>query len=287
MSSAAASPRSETHPRPGRFVVGLLLLATTSTAAEVTTTEHRVDDNPRQTYFLNAPADADAEPPEEGYRLLLVLPGGDGSADFKSFVTNIHRQATPEHFLTAQLVAPQWSPDQAENLVWPLRKNPYEDMEFATEDFIKAVVDEIAADYPLDPTCILVLGWSSGGPAAYAAALSEDLPVTGAFIAMSVFKRDNLPSLRHARHQAFYLYHSPDDFIAMRFPEEASRLLKRGRALVELKRYAGGHGWHGDVYGDIRGGLDWLVKASTEQARRRAQFEARREAARKRAEEKE
>ena len=75
---------------------------------------------------------------------------------------------------------------------------------------------------------------------------------------MSVFKPDTLPSLKAAKGQAYYLLHSPQDFIPMRMPEDAKEKLSKKGAEVELATYAGGHGWKGDVYGNLRRGFEWL-----------------------------
>ncbi len=40
--------------------------------------------------------------------------------------------------------------------------------------------------------------------------------------------------------------------------EQASRELEKNGAKVQLTTYAGGHGWRGPLYDDIRGGLNWL-----------------------------
>ncbi len=34
--------------------------------------------------------------------------------------------------------------------------------------------------------------------------------------------------------------------------------LRQSGAKVELRTYDGGHGWHGDVFGEIRRGVRWL-----------------------------
>jgi predicted esterase len=38
----------------------------------------------------------------------------------------------------------------------------------------------------------------------------------------------------------------------------ARDVLRRQGAAVEFAEYEGGHGWQGDVYGNIRQGLEWL-----------------------------
>ena len=45
---------------------------------------------PSLEYYLIA-ADRKLPTPERGYKLLIVMPGGDGSADFLPFVQNIYK----------------------------------------------------------------------------------------------------------------------------------------------------------------------------------------------------
>jgi predicted esterase len=130
-------------------------------------------------------------------------------------------------------------------------------MKFTTEEFIEAVVRDVMKRYPVDKRYVFALGWSSGGPPVYAATLREQTPLTGAFVAMSVFKPGEMPDLS-VRNRAVYVLHSPTDFIPMRFPEEAVRMIQGGGGDAELARYEGGHGWHGDVVGHIRKGITWL-----------------------------
>jgi hypothetical protein len=42
--------------------------------------------------------------------------------------------------------------------------------------------------------------------------------------------------------------------------EQASHDLVDGGAAVKLEEYAGGHGWHGPLYDNIRRGIDWLAE---------------------------
>ena len=208
-------------------------------------------------YFLIGPHDTD-ELPRDGLRLLLVLPGGNGGPDFRPFVENIFRKATPDGYLVAELVAPQWSPEQAEQVVWPTVGLPSQQAGFTTEQFIEAVIDDVATHYRLDTRYVFSLSWSSGGPAAYAASLADDSRITGSLVAMSVFKPDLLPDLHSAKGRRYYILHSPQDFIPMRFAEAARDQLAAAGATTTLVTYEGGHGWHGDVFGTIRRGLEWL-----------------------------
>jgi predicted esterase len=75
---------------------------------------------------------------------------------------------------------------------------------------------------------------------------------------MSVFKPEQLPRLENGKGKAFYILHSPQDFIKMSFPESARDQLAAAGAKTKLATYEGGHGWKGDVFGNIRAGMDWL-----------------------------
>jgi predicted esterase len=124
------------------------------------------------------------------------------------------------------------------------------------------VVAEVSSKNKIATRHIYAMGWSSGGPAVYAAAMRAKTPLTGAMVAMSVYKPELLPRPENAKARAFYILHSPQDFIAMRFPESARTALKGAGAQVELVTYEGGHGWHGDVFGLIRAGIEYLDKQS-------------------------
>ena len=106
---------------------------------------------------------------------------------------------------------------------------------------------------------MFVLAWSSSGPAAYAISLRKDTPVTGSFVAMSVFKPRQLGSLRTAKGAAYYLYHSPEDSkCPFRMAEDAEKQLAKKGAKVRLATYEGGHSWGRNVYGAMREGVRWL-----------------------------
>ena len=133
-------------------------------------------------------------------------------------------------------------------------------MKFGTEEFVAAVVKDVAKRQPIDRGRVFTLAWSSSGPAAYAASLSSDR-ITGSFIAMSVFKPGLLPPLEKAKGHAYFLYHSPDDRVCpFRMAEQAARDLKKSGATVTLATYDGGHGWRGGLYDQMREGLQWLEK---------------------------
>jgi predicted esterase len=197
-------------------------------------------------------------PPKEGNGLIVVLPGGSGSADFHPFVKRIYKHAIPEGYLVAQPVAVMWTEKQ--KIVWPTEKNHVEGMKFSTEEFVDAVIKDVAGRHKLDPERIFTLAWSSSGPAAYAISLTNP-KVTGSFIAMSVFKPDLLPPLEKGKGRGYFLYHSPDDRVCpFRMAQQAVKDLEKSGATVKLATYEGGHGWRAGLYDHIREGVQWLEK---------------------------
>lgn len=213
-------------------------------------------DEKKQYFLIGAPQEKPADGAKLG--LIVVLPGGDGSAEFHPFVKRIFKHAVPEGFVLAQPIAVKWTLRQ--QIVWPTAKVKAASMKFSTEEFLKAVIDDVETQLPLDPNRIFTLSWSSGGPAACAAALDSPR-ITGSLVAMSVFKPSELPPLKAAAGRAFFIYHSPDDRVCpYRMAEQAEKQLRENGAEATLKTYAGGHGWVGPVYNDIREGIDWLTE---------------------------
>ena len=227
---------------------------------DVKTLEHFADGDTNKLYFLIAQAGSLAESSKEPHPLMLVLPGGDGGRDFQPFVKRICKFALPEGYLVAELVAPKWDENQFAQLVWPTEKNRYPGMKFSTEEFVRAVVADVQKKHHLDTNRIFSLGWSSGGPPTYAVSLAPASPVTGSFVAMSVFHPATLPDLKDARGKAYYILHSPEDFIPLHQAEQARDALIEHGATVRLQTYAGGHGWQGDPFKLIRDGVEWLSK---------------------------
>jgi predicted esterase len=231
---------------------------TPRTDADVPARDFMAGGNEKMRYFLIGPREQDVLP-KNGFKLVVVLPGGDGGEDFLPFVRRIHKHAMNDQYLVAQPVAFKWRPVQ--KTVWPTRLNRVTGQEFATEDFVEAVVGDVAGRYPLDDGHVFTLSWSSSGPAAYAISLAEENLITGSYVAMSVFKPDFLPHLKNARGHAYVIDHSPDDRTCpFRMAKAAEQSLQAHGASVRFNTYKGGHGWRGDVYGRISGGLKWLEK---------------------------
>lgn len=236
-------------------LVGDGRLAAQDDVAEIASDDLRADKDENKRYFLIGPHKG-AAAPKDGYGLLLVLPGGDGSADFHAFVKRIYKHALPEQYLVAQPVAVNWTENQ--QIVWPTGKNRVEGMKFSTEEFVDAVIKDVGGRQRIDPKRTFTLAWSSSGPAAYALSLTSK-KVAGSYVAMSVFKPDQLPPLEKAKGHAYFLYHSPDDRVCpFRMAEQAAKDLEKSGATVKLATYEGGHGWRGGLYEQIREGVEWL-----------------------------
>jgi predicted esterase len=230
---------------------------TADDVALVPAEERNAGDDLRKRYFLIGPT-AGATDPAEGYRLLILLPGGAGGAEFHPFAKRIAKNGLPAGYLVAQLIAVSWTPAQFEQVVWPTATDHLPGMGFLTEEFVDAVIADIKLTRKVDPRFVFTLGWSSGGPPVYATSLRSGTHVTGSFIAMSTFKPEQYISLKNARRQSYYILHSPQDFIPIEMAQTARDELRAQGAMTELRTYEGGHGWHGDVYGEIRRGVAWL-----------------------------
>ena len=216
-----------------------------------------VEGNDKMEYFLIG-IDKEKPVPESGYHLVVVLPGGDGSADFHPFVRRTWKYAMEEsNFIIAQPIAVRWTPNQ--QIVWATETNRVDKQEFSTELFVESVIADVANRVKIDLKYVFTLSWSSGGPAAYAVALQEKTAITGSYIVMSVFNPQYLPPLENAKGRAFAIQHSPEDRVCpFRMAKDAEEQLTKHGAQVKFMEYPGGHGWHGNVYGLIRENLDWL-----------------------------
>lgn len=233
--------------------------------ADIPAVDRKVDNNPRMRYFLIGPK-AKAAVPNSGFKLVVVMPGGDGGEDFHPFVRRLYKKAMNDEFLVAQPVAFKWRPLQ--KTVWPTRVNPVEGQEFSTEDFVEAVIRDVARRYPLDKRYVFTLSWSSSGPAAYALALKKETPIKGSYVAMSVYRPQWHPPVASAKDRLFLLNHSPEDRVCkFHHAEQAKRELSEAGAIVRLVTYQGGHGWRGPIYERVRDGLSWLVRQVEERDR--------------------
>ena len=241
-------------PYPSPFTALLLAVALASTARAGDDDLLTVKRQPQEKYYLiGAAPDAVTDKPPG---LLLVMPGGDGSAEFHAFVTSIHG-ALPDGYLVVQLVAVE-SKDEKQ-VVWPTEKLKDKKQTFPTQQFIENVVKEVMAKHKLDENRIFTLGWSSSGSAAYGSVLTPKSPVKGAVVAMSVFQPGVLPDLAGAKGKRVVILHAAGDkLIPVRIAQMAENRLKTAGAEVQFVEMAGGHGWEDDPLGRITSAVEWL-----------------------------
>lgn len=227
--------------------------------ADIPSQDLRLDGDEKRRYLLAGPR-PNEKAPKNGFGLVVVMPGGPGEASFHPFVKRIYKNALPDGFLVVQPVAPKWTENQT--VVWPTDKVKASGMKFACDDFVEDVIAAVAKAQKIDPERVYTLSWSSSGPLAYLLSTRKGGAVRGSFIAMSVFHKDTL-DLTQVKGKPYYLYHSEaDQTCPFKMAEEARDLLTKQGAKVEFATYAGGHGWSGDVFGDLRKGFAWLVKAT-------------------------
>ena len=120
--------------------------------------------------YLLIPAGEGVAKPKSGYPLLLVFPGGDGSADFHPFIASIHKQALQGKFVVVQPLAPP-------QIVWPTRFSTARWR--STEESVSAIIADACNRQAIDRLQIYALAWSSSGPAVYATLLQDQSPFAG------------------------------------------------------------------------------------------------------------
>src|SRR5262245_6220567 len=130
------------------FVAATAPLLAQDDVADIRSQDLRIGKDENKRYFLIGPRQQEKEP-KGGFGLVVVLPGGAGNADFHPFVKRIFKHGLPEGYLAAQPVAVKWKDNQI--VVWPTAKLKTEGMKFTTEEFIDAVIDDVAAKHKVDP----------------------------------------------------------------------------------------------------------------------------------------
>ena len=246
-----------------RVLLAAVVLAVVARAqsdvADIPSTKVNAGGDKRKEYFRIGPHPG-AKKPGKGYGLVVILPGGDGGAGFHGWCKRIYKHAVGKGYIAAQPIAVKWTPKQY--VVWPTEKNKVSKQKFSTEAFVEAVIADAREWQKIDPEKVFVLTWSSSGPAAYAMSLAKKKSPTGYFVAMSVFRPGQLPSLKRAKGQAYFIYHSQGDkTCAFQMARDASIRLEKQRAKVKFLEYQGGHGWgHPNVFGNLKAGLTWLEK---------------------------
>jgi predicted esterase len=220
----------------------------------------RIADDEKKRYFLIGNVESPS-PRTVGRRVLVVMPGGDGSAAFSPFIRRIYQRTLNDEWVIAQIVAPKWG--RGQTVVWPKQSQPFPAARFSTEQLIDDVIDDVATRCLIDHSEVYVLAWSSSGPLAYAIALRDKPRIAGAFIAMSVFNEREYSKPNAPPAVGFYLLQSPEDKVTpFKHAEAARDFLASVGAKVELTQYAGGHGWHGKPFEMLSEGVNWLVTST-------------------------
>ncbi|MEC9475859.1 MAG: hypothetical protein VX764_02345 [Planctomycetota bacterium] len=240
------------------LLVTPVVIATDLAETLASTSEERFAGDDRDKRYIVHGSSTTGKTPKKGFGLLVVLPGGGGGADFRNFVENIGKNSTGPDWLTVQLVSKMWTPEQ--KIIWPTETNRVKKQRFTTEQFIDQVIADVARKNKIDRHRVVLLGWSSSGPALYAHALRKKSVVSRYLVAMSVFRPKYLPPIQLARGKSFFLYHSREDQVCpFADAERAGKDLRAAGARLEILEYEGGHGWRGNVYGNIKKGIDWLT----------------------------
>ena len=102
----------------------------------------------RKRYFLIGLPRARAGTPTEGYGIVVVLPGGPGSADSHSF-RQAHLQACSPRGVSRRPTR-GYKMDRAPANRLAYEKNSAEEMGFSTEEFVAAVIQDVQSRAKLD-----------------------------------------------------------------------------------------------------------------------------------------
>lgn len=203
-----------------------------------------VGDDANMAYFLLEPASVAKN---DDLHLVLAMPGGNGQArEFLPWMRRV-QEGLGEEYAIAVLSAPVWSEEQADSVVWVTdhwKKSAYSEAKFTTEEFLRAVLEDVKKQKRFKLASVSVFGWSSSGPAVYAAATEKKAPYDGFVILCSVFKKEQLAKLSNAKGRRFYLLQgTEDDLTRLSWAEEAEEALRKNGAEVEHEWYEGGHGF--------------------------------------------
>ena len=227
--------------------------------ADIQSVKKQVPQQNQMNYFLMKRKNEQV--PKDGFKLLMILPGGNGSAQFEPFIKRILKHALPKDYIVVQPVAVKWNPEQI--AIWPTSQSKKKYMKFTTEQFVDSVLKHAKTQIKVNPKHIYIMGWSSSGPALYATALRKKTPFKGSYIAMSVFKENNPQRLKLAKDKVFYIEHSKADRVCPYWmAEKAHKVLKQHGAKVIFKTAPGGHGWLPNPYLRIKTAITNLENRS-------------------------
>ncbi len=211
---------------------------------------------PGSSYFVIPPRKPAAT--GKANRLLVVLPGGDGSREFLPFVRDGIAAQAPADCVVALVTAVKWRADQA--IVWPTAATPVPDMQYPTEQLVGAVVEQVAREFDVEPARRAVLAWSSSGPAVWPLLAAADGPFARGYVAMSIWPEGLAAGdLAGVKGRRIVIDQSPADTTTpFHHARAAYAALTAAGALVKVSTYRGGHGWNDRPLPRLKDGLDWL-----------------------------
>lgn len=223
--------------------------------AQVSTAiEKRIAALPKSHYFVMPPRSGPIAGGKHG--LVVVLPGGSGGRDFLPWVEHTLFAEAPDDCVGVMLTAVRWNDNQT--TVWCTSQDDAKEMQYSTEQYVRAVVAAVEKDNVVDPARRVIVGWSSSGPAIQSLVAQPDSPFERAYVAMSVWPRGL--ELSAVKGRRYVLDHSPQDQqTAFSHCRRAFAALTKAGASVRLSPYGGGHGWHDSPAARLRAGLQWLL----------------------------
>ncbi|HEX5054419.1 MAG TPA: carbohydrate binding domain-containing protein [Planctomycetota bacterium] len=237
------------------LALSFALLTPHARAQKSAAVEGTLEALPQSLYFV-VPAKK-APPRGKQGGLVVVLPGGDGSREFLPWVENALLAQRPDDCTGVLVTAVKWQGDQ--QIIWPTASSKVPGMQYATDEYVRAVVAAVEKDLPIDPARRVLVAWSSSGPAVYPMLVAKDALFARGYVAMSVWPHD-LGDLGAAKGRRFVLDQSPDDKVTpFRCVREAFDALTKAGAVVRLSTYQGGHGWNDNPLPRIEEGLRWLL----------------------------
>mgnify|MGYP001458653190 CR=1 FL=1 len=202
-------------------------------------------------YAISLPADYESSPQEPRPLILALHPGGRSAYYGSWFMQTIVEPGLRDW--GAVIVAPD-VPDER----WATERS---------ERALLALLDDVLARHAIDPTRILVTGFSMGGRGTwYMAARHADL-FTGVIVMATGPGEGSLESLSRT---PLYIIHSPDDEVVPYPPVEelAVRLAGRGYPIQMMSLPGANHGMMGDYVAPLRAAGQWLWREWDEKGSR-------------------
>ncbi|KAB1158220.1 alpha/beta hydrolase [Flavobacterium luteum] len=194
--------------------------------------------------------------------LLLLLHGyGSNEEDLFSFASEL-----PEHYYIISARAPyslQYGSYAWYAINFDADENKFSDHNQArtSRDLIATFIDELIANYPIDPNNITLIGFSQGSILSYAVALSypekiKRLVAMSGYLNLDIvtenYKNNNFSNLK-----IFASHGTVDQVIPVSWARKAQPLLKQLGIECVYKEYPIGHGISPQNFYDFK---NWLLE---------------------------